>query len=217
MKVTKEMHIKELQAQYGQFRFMVSMNTTKWGLKIMNGLVRSTKGQKVKNAINDSIQITSKHTKGHEIRTRVFRPEGTENEVLPVMVYFHGGGYMMGIPEMANVFYEDVLKKRKVAIISPDYRLSQKDPFPAGFNDYCAKQLNISPNYLSDLLKKETGKTTQEHLHLFVIERAKNSLLNSKISISQIAYSLGFEYPQHFSNLFKLKTGMSPKEYRSLN
>lgn len=82
---------------------------------------------------------------------------------------------------------------------------------------YLAKQLNLSSNYLSDLLKKETGKTAQEHIHLFVIERAKNTLLNSGQSISEIGYSLGFEYPQHFSNLFKLKTGMSPSEFRNLN
>jgi AraC-like DNA-binding protein len=82
---------------------------------------------------------------------------------------------------------------------------------------YLANQLNLSSNYLSDLLKKETGKTAQEHIHLFVIERAKNSLLNSGRSISEVGYSLGFEYPQHFSNLFKLKTGMSPSEFRNLN
>lgn len=83
--------------------------------------------------------------------------------------------------------------------------------------DYCANHLNLSPNYLSDLLKKETGKTALEHIHFFLINRAKNSLLNSTDSISGIAYSLGFEYPQHFSNLFKSKTGMSPKEYRFMN
>ncbi|HAS46721.1 MAG TPA: AraC family transcriptional regulator [Microscillaceae bacterium] len=83
--------------------------------------------------------------------------------------------------------------------------------------EYCAKQLNLTPNYLSDLLKKETGKTALEHIHLFLIEKAKNSLLNSSDTISGIAYSLGFEFPQRFSNLFKSKTGMSPKEYRTLN
>jgi len=82
---------------------------------------------------------------------------------------------------------------------------------------YLASQLNFSSSYLSDLLKKETGKTAQEHIHLFVIEKAKNQLLSSKNSISQIGYSLGFEYPQHFSNLFKSKTGLSPSEYRNLN
>lgn len=82
---------------------------------------------------------------------------------------------------------------------------------------YCASEINLSPNYLSDLLKKETGKSAQEHIHLFIIEKAKNSLLNSKNSISEIAYSLGFDYPQHFSSLFKSKTGVSPKEFRNLN
>lgn len=83
--------------------------------------------------------------------------------------------------------------------------------------NYCGKALNLSPNYLSDLLKKETGKTAQEHIHLYIIEKAKNNLLNSKDSISAIGYALGFEYPQHFSNLFKAKTGFSPSEYRNLN
>jgi AraC-like DNA-binding protein len=80
-----------------------------------------------------------------------------------------------------------------------------------------AQELNLSSNYLSDLLKKETGKTAQEHIHLFVIEKAKNTLLNSDQSISEIGYALGFEYPQHFSNLFKSKTGLSPSAFRNLN
>lgn len=82
---------------------------------------------------------------------------------------------------------------------------------------YLANELNFSPNYLSDLIKKETGKSPQEHIHLFVINKAKNTLLNSNISISEIGYSLGFTYPQHFSSLFKSKTGMSPSEFRSFN
>jgi len=81
----------------------------------------------------------------------------------------------------------------------------------------CAAALHLSPNYLSDLLKKNTGKTTLEHIHLFLIDKAKNSLLNSSGTISEVAYSLGFEYPQRFSNLFKSKTGMSPTEYRKMN
>lgn len=82
---------------------------------------------------------------------------------------------------------------------------------------YCAEKLNLSANYLSDLLRKETGKSAQEHIHLFIVDKAKTSLLNSSNSISEIGYSLGFEYPQHFSKLFKLKTGVSPSEYRALN
>ena len=82
---------------------------------------------------------------------------------------------------------------------------------------FLADKLNFTPSYLSDLLKKETGKTAQEHIHFFVINKAKNSLLNSESSISEIGYTLGFEYPQHFSNLFKSKTGLSPSEFRNLN
>lgn len=78
---------------------------------------------------------------------------------------------------------------------------------------YCAGQLFLSPNYLSDLLKQETGKTAKEHIHYHLIEKAKNLLLNTHESVSEIAYDLGFEHPQNFSKLFKKKTGMSPKAY----
>jgi len=83
---------------------------------------------------------------------------------------------------------------------------------------YCGEAMNMSPKYLSDLLRKETGQSTQDHIHQYIIEKAKNRLLNSKESASEIAYSLGFEYPQYFSKIFKKKTTMSPNEYRqSLN
>ena len=82
---------------------------------------------------------------------------------------------------------------------------------------YCADQVGMSANYMSDLLKKETGRNAQDHIHLFVIEKAKNILLNSNDTISQVAYGLGFDYSQHFSRIFKAKTGMSPKEYRTIN
>lgn len=82
---------------------------------------------------------------------------------------------------------------------------------------YCAEKLSFSPNYLSDLLKKETGKNTQEHIHYFLIERAKNLLLSTGSSVSEIAYDLGFEYPQYFSKMFKSKTGKTPAQYRNMN
>lgn len=79
---------------------------------------------------------------------------------------------------------------------------------------YCADLVGYSANYLSDLLKKETGKSTKEYIYMNLIDRAKDFLLGSDNTINMIAYSLGFEYPQHFSKLFKNKTGMSPAEYR---
>ena len=80
-----------------------------------------------------------------------------------------------------------------------------------------ANKVNLSPSYLSDLLKRETGLNAQDHIHYFVIEQAKNILLQTNQSVSEIAYSLGFEYPQYFSRLFKQKTGKTPLEYRSNN
>ena len=82
---------------------------------------------------------------------------------------------------------------------------------------YFAELLFLSPNYLSDLLKKETGKTAQEYLHYYLIEEAKNNLLNTDDPINEIAFNLGFEYPQYFSKLFKSKTGMTPLAYRNMN
>jgi AraC-like DNA-binding protein len=82
---------------------------------------------------------------------------------------------------------------------------------------YLAGKVNLSPSYLSDLLKRETGLNAQDHIHYFVIEQAKNILLQTNQSVSEIAYSLGFEYPQYFSRLFKQKTGKTPLEYRSNN
>lgn len=82
---------------------------------------------------------------------------------------------------------------------------------------YLAEQVNLSPGYLSDLLKKETGKNTQDHIHFYLIEEAKSILLSTNKSVGEIAYSLGFEYPQYFNKLFKLKTGKTPIEFRSMS
>jgi AraC-like DNA-binding protein len=82
---------------------------------------------------------------------------------------------------------------------------------------YFAEQLNLSPNYLSDLLSKFTGKSTQEHIHLQLIDKAKTLLWGTNDTISQIAYGLGFEHPSHFTKIFKTKTGKSPSEYRLMN
>lgn len=82
---------------------------------------------------------------------------------------------------------------------------------------YLADNVHLSPSYLSDLLKKETGMNAQDQIHYYLIEEAKNILLNTDNSVSEVAYFLGFEYPQYFSKLFKQKTGQTPIEYRNLN
>lgn len=79
---------------------------------------------------------------------------------------------------------------------------------------YVAETLNVSPGYLSGLLKLLTGQSTQQHIHDKLIEKAKEQLSTTSLSISEIAYALGFEHPQSFSKLFKNKTNVPPLEYR---
>lgn len=81
--------------------------------------------------------------------------------------------------------------------------------------NHIASQLSLSPKYLSDLLKQETGKTALELIHLFVVSEAKNMIISGDKSISEIAYYLGFENPPYFSRLFKKEVGISPKEFKS--
>jgi AraC-like DNA-binding protein len=79
---------------------------------------------------------------------------------------------------------------------------------------YIAGELNVSPNYLSSLLKVLTGQNTQQHIHSKLIEKAKEKLSTTDLSVSEIAYELGFEHPQSFSKLFRTKTNLSPLEFR---
>lgn len=80
---------------------------------------------------------------------------------------------------------------------------------------YFSDHLNLSANYLSDMLRTLTGHSTQQHIHNKLIEKAKEKLTNTNLSVSEIAYQLGFEYPQSFSKLFKSKTNLTPIEFRT--
>ena len=80
---------------------------------------------------------------------------------------------------------------------------------------FCAEQMFLSANYFGDLVKKETGKTAQEYIQLKLIGTAKERLLDPAKTISEVAYELGFQYPQHFTRLFKKVVGRTPNEYRA--
>jgi|SRR5579859_7143736 len=82
---------------------------------------------------------------------------------------------------------------------------------------YFGQELNLSASYFGDLIKKETGKTAQEYIQWKVIDLAKEKIFDESKSVSQIAYDLGFKYPQHFIRLFKQHVGHTPTEYRSRN
>jgi AraC family transcriptional activator of pobA len=82
---------------------------------------------------------------------------------------------------------------------------------------FCADQLNLSANYFGDLIKKETGKSAQEYIQLKIMDVAKEKIFDTSKSVSEIAYELGFKYPQHFTRSFKQHVGYTPNEYRMLN
>ena len=124
----------------------------------------------------------------------------------------------------ANRFYKRQFLTRKVV----DSTLLQKveQVLDAYFNEELsldsgiptvqslATQFNYTPNYLSDLLRTLTGQNAQQHIHLKLIEKAKEKLTTTDLSVGEVAYALGFEHSQSFSKLFKLKTGLSPLEFK---
>ena len=108
-----------------------------------------------------------------------------------------------------NRFYNRQFITRK--IINNDL-LAKLNEF---LNEYFENKNGFSPNYLGDMLRLQTGQNTQQHIHNKLIEKAKDALSTTSLSVSEIAYSLGFEYPQSFNKLFKSKTNVSPLEFRS--
>jgi AraC family transcriptional activator of pobA len=124
----------------------------------------------------------------------------------------------------ANRFYNRQFITRKA--VSSDLLQKVEDILGAYFQSppsqnqglptvqYLSAQLNLSASYLSDMLRSLTGQNAQQHIHNHLIEKAKEHLSTSQASISEIAYELGFEHPQSFSKLFKLKTSMSPLDFR---
>lgn len=126
--------------------------------------------------------------------------------------------------QYSNRFYERQFITRKA--VNCDLLLKTESIINAYFNtesglengvltvEYLARQLNLSPNYLSDALRSLTGYGAQQHIHEKLIEKAKEYLAASSLSVSEIAYNLGFERPQSFNKLFKNKTDISPLEFR---
>lgn len=135
-KVPKSSYHKDLRPAYRAGRLLAWTARRNWGLRLVHRLgMKPMIGNEVKGVVNDEILIPSTSTPGHMIRARVYKPAGITGP-LPAMLYAHGGGYQVGVPEQANDFFEDLLKRRDVTIIAPAYRLSLAGhPFPAGLDD----------------------------------------------------------------------------------
>lgn len=112
--------------------------------------------------------------------------------------------------------HSDILEKFERLLV--DY-LNSKKPKESGLPSvtYFAEQLNLSANYFSDMLKKETGRSAKDYVNSKLIDAAKEKIFDPSKSVSEVAYELGFKYPQHFTRFFKQHVGQTPNEYRSLN
>jgi AraC-like DNA-binding protein len=108
----------------------------------------------------------------------------------------------------------DLLQKTE-AILEDYYNSDQSLNRGVPTVQFLSEQVNLSPGYLSDMLRSLIGQNAQQYIHLKLVEKAKEKLSTTALSVSEIAYELGFEHPQSFSKLFKSKTKMSPGEFRS--
>jgi AraC family transcriptional activator of pobA len=109
----------------------------------------------------------------------------------------------------------DVLQK--LESILNDY-FKNEQPLKQGLPtvQFLSEQLNISASYLGDMMRSLTGQNAQQHIHHKLIEKAKEILSTSNLTVAEVAYRLGFEHPQSFSRLFKTKTNLSPLEFRHM-
>ena len=108
----------------------------------------------------------------------------------------------------------DILQKLETIL---DYYLNDENSLGHGLPtvQYLSDQLNISPGYLSDVLRTVIGKNTQQYIREKLTEKAKERLISTDLTVGEIAYELGFEHPQSFSKMFRVQTGLSPMEFRN--
>ena len=161
MKVTKEQLHEDLRPFYLKANAIKPVFQYKWLTKSLNAVLnRVLKGAGIKGLKSDEISIPSSDG-AHQIRTRIYRPLESEGE-LPVVVYFHGGGYFAGIPEQFHVYIEGFIKTKPCIVVAPDYRKSYTAPYPAGFND-CYDTLLWVKNNTQKLGASRHGIITAGH------------------------------------------------------
>ena len=156
MEITTKDYDESLQSLRWAGSLITYISHRVWAIRLMHRLLGLTVGSQLKGFDNEEIQVPSTTTPDHSIRVRIYKPLDAEGP-LPVMVYMHGGGYQVGVPEQDHPFYEQIVSKRKIAIVAPDYRCSvaHNSPYPHGLNDcydvvqYCkshAQELGLMDN-----------------------------------------------------------------------
>lgn len=133
MRVTPDMIDVGLRPSLGRLRIISFALKTRWAAKLFGWLARINKPKAPAGILEEERTIPSAHG-AHLIRTKIYRPADAEG-ALPLLVYLHGGGYMLGVPEMFIDGIAAMIGRRPCVVVAPDYRKSFSDPFPAGFDD----------------------------------------------------------------------------------
>ncbi|MBP8721381.1 MAG: AraC family transcriptional regulator, partial [Tidjanibacter sp.] len=202
-----------------------------WALLFHPDFIRGTQlGRNIRNytffsyAVNEALHL-SQQERGtivdclHNIRAELQNPIDRHSRTLIInniemflnyCIRFYDRQFVTR-SEIAN---KDILSRFE-EILNGYFRSDRPQTIGLPTVQYCARELHLSPNYFGDLIKKETGKTAQEHIQLYVIDTAKERIADRGLSISEIAYDLGFKYPAHFTRLFKNVVGCTPNEYRA--
>ncbi|WP_159477779.1 AraC family transcriptional regulator [Dyadobacter sp. 3J3] len=203
-------------------------NKDGWSLLFHPDLIRAYPlGQAIKNygffsyAINEALHLSDDEEKTIEAIV-----QNIQKEINARLDHFSQDVIVSNLDLLlsyCNRFYSRQFITRKMAssdlLTNFDHLLnsyfSGNADLPLPTVEKLASQLHVSSAYLSDMLRSLTGRNTQHHIHNRLIERAKEVLITTDLSVSEIAYQLGFEYPQSFSKLFKTKTNFTPLEFRN--
>lgn len=133
MKLEKHMVDEGLQPMFTSMKWVASLIRTKWGVTLINRLTGLAAGKKIPGIQSDEHYIPGEHD-APPLRVRVFTPKDASGP-LPALFYFHGGGYILGNPEIALDIIKRFIDTRPCIVIAPDYRKAMKHPYPAAFND----------------------------------------------------------------------------------
>lgn len=202
-------------------------NSDGWSLIFHADLIRQYPlGKSIKNygffsyAVNEALHLSSEEEKTIEVIV-----QNIQNEIKLRLDTFSQDVIASSLELLLNYcnrFYSRQFITRKMATndlltnfenILAKYFTNDSD-LTLPTVEKLATELNVSSSYLSDMLRSLTGQNTQQHIHEKIIEKAKEILTTTTLTASEIAYQLGFEYPQSFSKLFKSKTNLTPMEYR---
>ncbi len=198
-----------------------------WSLLFHPDLIRQyALGQTIKNygffnyGTNEALHLSEE-----EERTIETVVNNIQNEISSRLDHFSHDVIVSNLElilSYCNRFYNRQFLVRKMATnnLLTDFELvlnhyfAENTPLMLPTVGQLAKELHVSPAYLSDMLRNLTGQNTQQHIHNKLIEKAKGILTTTALSVSEIAFMLGFEHPQSFSKLFKSKTSVTPTEFR---